>query len=648
MTLFAQAPQFDPPLSPRTASYDIDVTLDAVNKMLKGKETLYWKNPSGDTIRELRFHLYLNAFKNTQSTFLKDADWVSRMSEAGIEACDWGWSEVTHIQDAAGNDLTPNIRYISPDDGNENDQTVLSVPLAEPVLPYDSTTIQLDFTVKIPKVMARTGYSREYFFMAQWFPKVGVYEAAGVRYATKGQWNCHQYHSNTEYYSDFGVYNVAMTVPSNYVVGSSGTLQKVTDNGDTKTHLYRVEDVIDFTWTASPDFLEYTDTWKHVSLRLLTHKGHEVFVERYFTAAKNSLEYFEQHLAPYPYTTLTIVEPPYHGLFSGAMEYPTLITVLTVRGLPNGVRLGETFLVHEFTHQYFMQMLATNEQEEKWMDEGMTTYWEGRIMDHYYGDQTSTIDVYGIQAGNTEYNRVEYYMMDNPQITSCAETGWDVKKPDARTVAYNKTGVWLRTLEGMVGMETMTEIMKTYFERWKFRHPCGRDFVDVVNEVVPKRHGDQFGKNMDWFFEQVLYGTQLCDYELADISVKKLEKDVGFIDDECVKDYKNENTLALWQSKVTIFQREAAELPVDIEVTFENGKTVQEFWNGKGGSVYFEYIGDQKVVKAEIDPEQKIYLDRNFNNNSLTLAPDNTPAFKYFVRLMNWMQHLLQTVAMVV
>ena len=642
LSISAQTPYFEKPLSPRIASYDIDVTLDTDKKMLYAKETLYWKNPSADTIRELHFHLYLNAFKNTKSTFLRDANWVRRMSPEELAACEWGWVNVDKIRDENGIDLTPNMRYIQPDDGNEDDETVLLVPLAEPVMPYDSINIYLDFTVKIPKVMARTGYSREFFFMAQWFPKVGVYEPAGMRYAEKGQWNCHQYHSNSEYYSDFGVYNVAMTVPSHYTVGSSGLLQKITDNGNTNTHLYRAEDVIDFTWTASPDFIEYTDTWKHVNIRLLTHAGHEVFAERFLNTAKYSLEYFEEYLEIYPYPTLTIVESPYHGMFTGAMEYPTLITILTLRGMPGTIRLGETFLVHEFTHQYFMQMVATNEQEEKWMDEGFTTYWEGRIMDHYYGEQSSTFDIYGVKSGNVEYHRIEYYAMDNPQVTSCANTGWEMKRKDARTIAYNKTGVVLRTLEGLVGWDTMKEIMKTYFQRWKFKHPCGYDFVDVANEVVVKRHGDEFGENLDWFFDQMLYGTEMCDFELADISNREIKSPVGFIDGDCVTEL-SESDDKQWKSSVTVYQRREAELPVEVLIHFDNGDEVTEFWDGKDGQVTFEYKGSRKIEWAIADPEQKMYIDLNFNNNSLTIKPQKKPVYKYVLRFLNWLQNTLQT-----
>ena len=177
------------PLSNRVANYKMHIFLDTEEKMTRNHTEFLWNNPSADTIYELQFHLYYNAFKNDQSTFLQG----SNFSYAD-DKCDWGWSNIKTIKDAAGNDLTPNLKYIQPNDENEQDQTVLLIPLAESVLPYGSVQLDFDWEAKIPKLMIRTGYNREYYFMAQWFPKVGVYEGKGIRCAEAGSWNCNQYH----------------------------------------------------------------------------------------------------------------------------------------------------------------------------------------------------------------------------------------------------------------------------------------------------------------------------------------------------------------------------------------------------------------------------------------------------------------------
>lgn len=650
-SLFARTVTFDKPLSPRIASYDIEVTLDAEAKTLEAKEILYWKNPSGDTIRELPFHLYYNAFKNSKSTFMRERGLGFLMTEDKQNNCDWGWSSVDHIEDEYGNDLTPNIHYIQLDDGNEYDQTVLNVPLAQPVMPYDSIKITLEFSAKIPKAMARTGYSEDYFFFVQWFPKVGVYEPAGMRYSENGQWNCHQYHAYTEYYANFGVYNVSMTVPKNYQLGASGVLQNVEEKGDTKTYTYRAEDVIDFAWTTYPKFVEVKDQWEHVSIRMLTSVDHECLAHRYINAAKYSLEYMDKYVGKYPYPTLTIVDPPLNGIFSMGMEYPTLITTGTLYAFPDGALMPETFTVHEFVHQYFMQMVATNEMEESWMDEGFTTYWEGRIMNEYYGEKTSTFTGFGIQAGNKEGYRISYIGTDNPSIAPNSAMAYQVPYRSFRDMAYNKTATWLSTLEGLVGLETMDEIMKTYFERWKFKHPCGKDFIAVANEVVAKKHGDKFGDNMNWFFEQVIDGTGLCDYELASISNTKIKKELGFFDDKdnCIKPKDLEEIeTEVYEAQVVIYRLGKVQLPIEVLIHFENGEEKWETWDGKDRAVTFEYETTSKIDWAIIDPAQKIFMDKNFNNNSLILEPDVTPLRKYATAFMEILQNVLQTLVLLV
>ena len=221
-TSIAQPTISDKPLSPRIANYKMNVEFNPTTKQIVGSEILTWKNSSADTIKELRFHMYLNAFKNTKSTFYKEGG--HRFRGENIKAkdtLDWGWVNVESMKGENGYELKNNIRFIHPDDNNKDDRTVISVKLDKPVLPESVIVLNIQFQTKLPKVVARSGFSRDYFLIAQWFPKIGVYEVPGQRFATKGGWNCHQYHANSEFYADFGNYNVSITLPKEYVVGRS-------------------------------------------------------------------------------------------------------------------------------------------------------------------------------------------------------------------------------------------------------------------------------------------------------------------------------------------------------------------------------------------------------------------------------------------
>ena len=145
-----------------------------------------------------------------------------RGDEAGDKPEDWGWIDVASMKTAAGVDLRPGARFIQPDGNDPGDETVLLVPLPRPFAPHGEITLDIAFRAKLPKIFARTGFVRDYFLVGQWFPKIGVYEPAGMRDRTSGGWNCHAFHANSEFYADYGNFDVTFTVPSRFVVGATG------------------------------------------------------------------------------------------------------------------------------------------------------------------------------------------------------------------------------------------------------------------------------------------------------------------------------------------------------------------------------------------------------------------------------------------
>ena len=219
---------FDEPLpdalSPRNASYDIAVRLDPVRKELKGRETIRWRNISAATTNELQFHLYWNAWRNADSSWLREdrlaapparrlQDAERRPEEAGAERRHASARHPGRRRTRV--DLTGAIRYIAPDDGNAADRTVMAVTLpAAGRARAAASQIEIEWTGRIPFAAARTGWIADYFFFGQWFPKIGVLEDTG--------WNTHQFHRVTEFYADFGVYDVQMTVPGRLQGGRLG------------------------------------------------------------------------------------------------------------------------------------------------------------------------------------------------------------------------------------------------------------------------------------------------------------------------------------------------------------------------------------------------------------------------------------------
>ncbi len=251
--------------SPRNASYDIDVRLDHAARTLAGRATIRWRNISNRPATELQFHLYWNAWRNNDSTWLRERK-LTGARDPRPES--FGSIDISALRVRTPNgawvDAKSRVQFIAPDDGNKDDRTVLRVPLDQPVPPGGSAEVNVEWAAKVPQPFARTGYVGDYYFIAQWFPKLGVLEDEG--------WNTHQFHSATEFFADYGIYNVAITVPTRVRGGRHGLLHRSRaavhaalrhspgkDNGDgTTTHRFRAEDVHDFAWTASPDTIDLT------------------------------------------------------------------------------------------------------------------------------------------------------------------------------------------------------------------------------------------------------------------------------------------------------------------------------------------------------------------------------------------------------
>jgi hypothetical protein len=622
------------PLSARTTGYKIDTRLDPVQKTVSGNMEAYWVNQTDETVPDIQLHLYMNAFRSSRTTFNKGS-YQERDSSV------YGHVDISSFKLANGTDLLPLIQYIRPDDGNPNDSTVIQIILPEPARPGDTVSLKVNFTTKLPGRIRRTGYNDDYFFVAQWFPKFGVYEPAGMRYRPSGGWNCHQFHNNSEFYANHSVYDVTITVPDNYIVGSGGMLMDETDFADDKAYktlTYRAEDIVDFAWTAWPGYAIYTDQWNHVKITLLMPKDRYEQVERQFTAVKNALEYLTENVGPFPWPHLTFVDPPAKGSGAGGMEYTTLFTSMSASKMPEFLHLPEMVTVHEFGHAYFMGILATNEFEDPWMDEGINSFWEARIMDHYWGEKSGMVDLPSFKVADKTLARSSYVYSPNRQVVSNKENSWNYPLGTYSMMSYMKASTWLYTLMGIIGEETTNDVFREYYRLWAFKHPAPKDFINVVSDVVKNNHGDKFGPDMNWFFDQTLYGTGICDYKVAAFNnIKQDTSKVTTGDADTLFTIKPA-TDSLYNCTIGLQRLGEVMLPVDVLVHFSNGNETLLTWDGKDRYKRLEVMSNSEIQWVKIDPEYKIRMDVNFINNSLVYKPDMVPVRRMANKFISLLQ----------
>ena len=597
----------------KIANYDIEVHLDHKGKSASCIQKLNWKNTSPDTLRELRFYMYMNAFKDLKSTYLKNTRKMFGQDLKNRTKKEWGHIEVTQAVDRNGNDLVQNQEYIQPNDGNALDETVLSIPLEMPLLPGEVIELDMNFDVKLPRTIVRSGYGpRDFFLFVHWFPQVCVYE---LKVDGNWGWNSHQFMPGTEFFSDFGDYNVEIYASDHLVIGGSGCKTfsgKVLGTIGEQLVRFQAHDLIDFGWVAYPEYETYTSTYGDTDIEILMVPEHYAFADRYLKAIEQSLEYLEKHVGKYPYPKITVVDPPTHTLNSGFMEYPMMITGATAYGIPRSVRSVESLVIHEFTHMYFMASLASNEKEEAWLDEGFVTYFEDRILDHYYGNQSSLFDVLGARSGNAQQSRNEYVSMENPNLGKIARPGWEFDG-GFKSLIYAKTATAFKTMERIIGSDIMDEIIKTYFERHKFTHPKEADLRKIIKEVLEKNTSNF---ESDKYLDQVLHATSSVNFKMVDI---------------------NNSTKTIEAIREGNF-----EIGTEVLIMFKDGSSKTVNWKGSEKHFKHTFSSSKEVISAHIDPEQKIYLDLNLNNNSITLDPNKKPLYKYAAKLGHWLQAVSQ------
>jgi hypothetical protein len=617
-------------LSEHIVHYKIDAKLDAEAKTIEGTQTLGWLNNSSSPVSDLHFHLYLNAFKNNRTSFMKESGGSLRGMSA--EKDSWGHIDVTHIGIAGGPDLTATKTFIQPDDGNPDDQTVMRVLLPEPLAPGESVTLEISFLSKLPKVFARSGYGGNFYMVSQWFPKIGVLEEGG--------WNCHQYHAHSEFFADFGTYEVSITVPEDYVVGATGKRTGEVSNPEgTVTYTHYQEDVHDFAWTACPDFVEIRKTYTlddpavRTEMIFLVHKSHLKLKDRYEESLRNGLEFYSKNYGPYPYETITLVDPPINAMGAGGMEYPTLFTSMGLWFFPKGLRMPEMVTIHEFGHGYWYGMVASNEFEEAWLDEGINSYSEIKAIDHYYGNEASMVDLLGIKISDRVYARMSF--MGAPELDPIILKSWDFYNGGSYGAnTYSRAATTLLTLEGYLGEDVMADVMRTYFQRWKFRHPRSEDFFAVAEEVS--------GQDLDWFFDQFFKSPDRLDYSVSTLSSIEIKKPEGIFKGQLVEPEGQVGTEdKLYRNRVVIRRRGDLFFPQEILILFADGQEVRETWDGRERWKRFEYVKPVKLKSACIDPEHKIPLDENQMNNSRVLDPDTTPVLRHALGVTSLFQKIL-------
>jgi aminopeptidase N len=388
-------------------------------------------------------------------------------------------------------------------------------------------------------------------------------------------------------------------------------------------------------------------------------------------AAKAALKWFGLWYGRYPYPTLTVVDPAFGAGGSGGMEYPTFITagtsMLLNRWPFDRVLAPEEVTVHEFGHQYWQSMVATNEFEESWLDEGLNTHSTAKVMARAYGPWT--VQLLGLRIGGDDTSRARNSV--DRMFDAIRTHAWGYSPGNYGFNSYHRTDLTLRTLESLLGAQTMARVMRTYHERWRFRHPASEDFYAVAADVA--------GRDLRPFFEQTVEKPGILDDEVASVRSERVPEPSGAFGEGAAmttvtrkqaRKKEREKDRAggrPWRTTVVVRRRGTVVLPTSLELRYEGGRTqtvalLERDHEGgvvegapllaepKGGEPWLgpwkrlELTGEHRLVSATVDPEDRLVIDVNRLNNSRRIEPDGRAAAHWGARFVFWLQQLLAIV----
>lgn len=595
-------------------NYKIDVKLDDVNHMIRASETFEYINHSPDKLDKIYIHLWPNAYRGKRSALAKQLYKNGEEFLTFADDKDKGWIDSL---DFKVNGEPVKWEY------HPDHMDVGIIYLTQPLNPGAKIIVSTPFKVKLPSgKISRLGHIDQSYQITQWYPKPAVYDKNG--------WNWMPYLNQGEFYSEYGSFDVSITLPKNYIVGATGDLQTASElqfleeqvaatklnpgrldkpsnmggfkkvkNADNefpassaeyKTIRFTQSKVHDFAWFADKRFkvlkgeVELPHSKRKVTSWAMYVPGNAKLWQKAIEYINDGTYYYSKWNGDYPYNNVTAID----GTISagGGMEYPNV----TVIGNCSSAMELEIVIVHEVGHNWFYGILGSNERIHGWMDEGMNTLNEMRYIATKYPDNKNMSDM--VFGGKFHLNDLDHHDMGDISYRFMAMQGEDqpieTKSADFTAInygiiMYQKTGLVFFYLKDYLGEEAFNKAMSDYFEAYKFKHPQPEDMRRVLEAST--------GKDLGWLFNDLIQTTNHIDYKLKKVSAtgngtSVTVKNVGQVDG-----------------------------PIGVSA-LKNGQVVETAWiepgSGKTTTVTLKTTDPDQV---QIDPNRNIpEIDRSNNN----------------------------------
>ncbi len=427
-------------------NYSIDVTLTDSTHSLDGHISIQYINNSPDTLTYVWIHCWPNAYRNDRTAFSEQRLGNGQTDFYFSNKDRYGY--INHLEFRADGQLArmeDHPQYID----------IIRVILPIPLAPGARVTLTTPFHVKLPYEFSRSGYYMGAYQVTQWYPKPAVYDSCG--------WHPIPYLDQGEFYSEFGDFDVHITLPRKFVVAATGELQDSAITAPTKTLHYHQNNINDFAWFADRHFQTNHDTLRLASGRIID--VYSFYTPTAIPAWRHSIQFIKDAvrfrsalIGEYPFNVVTAVQA-WQG-DEGGTEYPTITAIHIPKGTDKDLDLT---IEHEVGHNWFYAVLGTDERRYPWMDEGINSYYDNRYTDLKYP-----------ASGHATW------LANKMPISTPAE---DFTADNYGLFTYTKTAVWMKLLQDTLGPILLDSCMREYFRAWQFRHPYPGDFKAVITNT---------------------------------------------------------------------------------------------------------------------------------------------------------------------
>lgn len=517
-------------------NYTINVTLNDQLHELNAFETVEYINNSPDTLQSLFFHLWPNGYSSNDTELAKQLFSIQGKQKLFNDPELRGYIDALNFR-VDGQPVEWNLLPGQPD--------ICTIFLNKPLLPGNSIKITTPFHVKIPKgVTSRLGHIGESYQISQWYPKPAVYDQTG--------WHPMSNQDQGEFYSEFGSFDVSITLPENYIVGATGNLQNKEESqmldrlaADTswiknldsqeadfppsspkmKTLRYTENQIHDFAWFADKRFhvlkgnIKLPESGREVTTwAMFTNHQAELWVAA-IPYVNSAIRSFSRLIGDYPYQSFTAVQS---ALSAGdGMEYPGITVVGKVK---DAYELDEV-IAHEIAHSWFYSALGSNERRYPFMDEGITSLYEQRYLHERYPQKKLW------EASVKNLKLAKFFHIDKMPVRLTSELEWlsqarkNLEQPinlssdeyntmNYALMIYNKAGMSFNYLRAYLGDSIYDRIMHNYYRKWKFKHPQPVDLQQIFESNT--------SKDLSWFFGDFIATTKRMDYKVVGFANQKL------------------------------------------------------------------------------------------------------------------------------